>query len=228
MPLPEKKKSEPPKSAKQRIYDALLEWIIDGTLQPGEKIIDSEISDYFSVSRTPVREALQLLADQKLVEIKPSRETRVSEIGAVNIQQVYIMLAELHALAVKFACPAIHEQELKQLKKINAQFAEVSRQKDQNKCREFDKQFHDIFIRLSGNDFLRSFTDTLNCHVARNENQYFKILADQTDSVREHEQIINCLAARDLDGAMQAMRENWLHTIRILYPDQEKKEKSHP
>ena len=55
MPIPKQAPYEAPKSAKMRIYEALREWIIDGTLQPGEKILDSEISQYFSVSRTPVR-----------------------------------------------------------------------------------------------------------------------------------------------------------------------------
>ena len=53
MPIPKQVSYEAPKSAKMRIYEALREWIIDGTLQPGEKILDSEISQYFSVSRTP-------------------------------------------------------------------------------------------------------------------------------------------------------------------------------
>ena len=74
MPIPKQVSYEAPKSAKMRIYEALREWIIDGTLQPGEKILDSEISQYFSVSRTPVREAIQMLAEQKLIEIRPGKE----------------------------------------------------------------------------------------------------------------------------------------------------------
>ena len=74
MPIPEKNVFEAPKSAKIRIYETLREWIIDGTLQPGEKILDSELSQYFSVSRTPVREAIQMLVEQKLIDVRPGRD----------------------------------------------------------------------------------------------------------------------------------------------------------
>ena len=73
MPIPVKTPLEKQKTAKERIYIQLREWIINGTLQPEEKISDQEISQYFSVSRTPAREAIQMLADQKLVEIYPGK-----------------------------------------------------------------------------------------------------------------------------------------------------------
>ncbi len=51
----------------------MCEWIITGVLKSGEKILDSELAQYFDVSRTPVREAIQMLERQKLVKVIPSR-----------------------------------------------------------------------------------------------------------------------------------------------------------
>ena len=68
MPLPTGDLSFDRRSAKQKVYETVKDWIIEGQFKPGEKVSDVEIAEYFNVSRTPVREALQLLEAQKLVK----------------------------------------------------------------------------------------------------------------------------------------------------------------
>ena len=77
MPVPQGSGVIHRKSARQAVYETVCDWIITGVLEPGEKILDSELGEYFSVSRTPVREALQLLQSQKLVLVMPGRATVV-------------------------------------------------------------------------------------------------------------------------------------------------------
>ena len=139
MPIPKQVSYEAPKSAKMRIYEALREWIIDGTLQPGEKILDSEISQYFSVSRTPVREAIQMLAEQKLIEIRPGKESRISEIDSIDIPQTYKMLAEIHATAVEFAFDKISEGAIHRLKDANQRFEQAFLRRDIRGCRSAER-----------------------------------------------------------------------------------------
>ena len=71
--IPSKTESIQTLSVKDRIYNVVCEWIIIGVLKSGEKILDSELAQYFDVSRTPVREAIQMLERQKLVKVIPSR-----------------------------------------------------------------------------------------------------------------------------------------------------------
>ncbi len=216
MPIPHKEKIEAPKSAKIRIYEALKEWIVDGTLQPGEKIVDTEISDYFSVSRTPVREAMQLLADQKLIEIIPGKESRVTQLDVINIKQIYRMLAELHALAVEFAFEKIDEKIISKLEKLNQAFAECIARRDYKASMSCDQAFHDLFFQLAGNEFLTSFSHTLNTHVLRLEKQYHEVASNIKDSVEEHRQVIEAVRAHNLERAKKAMAYNWLHTAEII------------
>ncbi len=68
MPVPSQKKSIERLSAKERIYQTIRDWIIEGVLEPNEKLSDIELSEYFAVSRTPVREAFQLLEAQSWSE----------------------------------------------------------------------------------------------------------------------------------------------------------------
>ena len=67
IPLPTNTPVQKRMSAKEQVYIQLRDWIINGTLRPNEKINDQDISQYFSVSRTPVREAMQLLSDQMCI-----------------------------------------------------------------------------------------------------------------------------------------------------------------
>ncbi len=216
MPIPKKSSYEAPKSAKIRIYEELRDWIIDGTLQPGEKILDSELSQYFSVSRTPVREAMQMLAEQKLIDVRPGRESRVSETDIVDIPQTYRMLAELHSMAVEFAFDQIDEEVISELRSINNRFMNAYEKRDIRGCRTCDKDFHDLIVKLAGNDFLASFCETLSGHAARIENIYFSKVGGMDELIHEHNKIIDAFEAGDLEAAKGYMRENWLHTPDVI------------
>lgn len=86
MPVPQGSGVIHRKSARQAVYETVCDWIITGVLEPGEKILDSELGEYFSVSRTPVREALQLLQSQKLVLVMPGRATVVAPLDTQDIE----------------------------------------------------------------------------------------------------------------------------------------------
>ena len=73
MPIPKKDSALQRKSAKDLVYETLCDWIIRGEMMPGEKLLDTELAAYFNVSRTPVREALQMLETQKLIKVTPLR-----------------------------------------------------------------------------------------------------------------------------------------------------------
>ncbi|MBT9775683.1 FCD domain-containing protein [Clostridium sp. MCC353] len=211
MPIPSKSLPEKPKTAKERVYSQVREWIINGTLQPDERISDQEISYYFSVSRTPVREAMQLLADQKLVTVYPGKETRVSPIDLKEAGQNYRIMAELQSLAVELTYPHITPQTIDQLKRINKSFAIAVNTRDIENIQRFDDQFHDIFLHEINSYFMSEFTKILKSHLQRIEILFYKekeVISSQT-----HEEIIAALENQDLKRAKDAMRNNWLYTL---------------
>lgn len=216
MPIPQKKSADIPKSAKLRIYEELKKWIVDGTLQPGEKIYDSEIAQFFSVSRTPVREAIQLLADQKLIEVFPGKESRVTEMGVAEVDQFYKILASLHSLALEFAYPNIDRNTIERLKQTNEKLSRAILEGTQEDAIRYDQDFHDIVLEAASNVFLTSFSKTLECHIERIENLYDDRLPKREDSVRGHEAIIEALERGDLPLAREAASQNWLHVIDVM------------
>lgn len=211
MPIPPKKSDVQPKTAKELVYTKMREWIINGTLQPDEKISDQEISQYFSVSRTPVREAIQMLSDQKLVNIYPGKETRVSPLNIEEAIYTYKIMAELNVLALEFAYPKISKEILSELRRIDRLFATAGKQKKVEEAGIYDELFHKTIIDLSGEFFLSEFTHILKSHIQRIENIYYK--ENDTLSFQSHEEIIVSLENENLSEAKEAMRKNWINTL---------------
>lgn len=77
MPVPKNFVSPVRMTAKERAFSQIQRWIIDGTLQPGEKLLDAELAESLGVSRTPIREAFQLLEVQGLVSTHPEKKQKL-------------------------------------------------------------------------------------------------------------------------------------------------------
>lgn len=208
MPLPEKPQGTVRKSAKALVYDTLRDWIIDGTLAPGEKIVDSNIADYFSVSRTPVREAVLALANQKLVEILPSKATIVSYFDMDSIYDLYTAISCLHNDALTLAFSQIDESVIQKLTAVNAQYLNQTIEKPYL----IDLEFHQIFFDLANNAYLSKFKEELELHSLRVETQFFKSNLNSKKSYNDHLQIIHCLQNKDLDGAKKYTKDNFMYT----------------
>ncbi len=210
MPIPQTAKPLARVSAKEVVFSAVQDWIISGTLQPGEKIVDTELAKAFSVSRTPVREALQMLSEQGLVEVIPSCGTRVAEINLEDVRQTYELLAELECAAVRLAFPRMENNDLNALKALNLHFTEMVEQGSiQEQCAD-DRAFHDYIIQRTGNQYLRQYISQLMIRAIRIENLYFGENVEQKISVEQHNKIIEGLETHDLPLAEKFMRENWL------------------
>ena len=104
MPIPSTPRDVDRVSAQQQIYNTLKDWIVDGTLVPGEFINDSEIAKYFSVSRTPVRGAILLLSQQDFVKIMPSKGTKVTETSEEAAAFIYEAISCLSQTGKVFKC----------------------------------------------------------------------------------------------------------------------------
>ena len=198
------------------VFKTLREAIVTGELKPGERLMEIKLANEMGVSRTPVREAIQMLAEQKLVDVRPGKESRISEVDVVDVPQTYKMLAEIHATAVEFAFDKITDDTLRLLREANDNFKKAYSERDIRGCRFWDNEFHKIIIRLAGNVFLTSFCETLSGHAARIENIYFGKVSGMDELINEHKAIIKAFEERDLEKAKECMRKNWMHTTEVL------------
>jgi len=205
-------------TAKERAFSQIQRWIIDGTLQPGEKLVDAELAEALGVSRTPVREALQLLEVQGLVEMHPGRDTRVQTVEKDDILKMYATLAALHALAAETAATHISAEQIEQLKGLNADFAAAIKQGQPYQAMELDEQFHNLIVDASDNAYVASFSASLQIHIRRFKYVFLAQPVSATAaSVEEHTRIIEAFEKKDTALAASVMRQNLLRPMNELY-----------
>ena len=209
MPIPQQQNYLVRVSARERICKTLQDWIVSGVLEPGERLNDVEIARYFSVSRTPVREALQLLSEQKLIDVIPSSGTFVSQIDLQDLEKVYSLLGDLQALAVRQAVDNAVESDLARLYTLNDSFLYNARFGSAVDAMQMDSQFHHTLAELSGNPYLVRFTDELMVQAHRNEVRIFKRGDHARHSFDTHRHLVDALAGRRCAEAVSLIRSNW-------------------
>jgi DNA-binding GntR family transcriptional regulator len=219
MPIPNDYSAPIRMSAKERTLTELQRWIIEGTLQPGEKLNDGQLAEALGVSRTPVREALQLLEVQGFIEMHPGRDTRVTTINKEDVQKMFPPLAALHALAAEQVASKILSEQIERLREINAEFAKVVEEQQPFLAMELDEQFHAVIIEAADNPYISSFSHTIQLHIRRFKFVFLQQLplAASHASIDEHSALIEAFERRDRDKAAALMKENWLRPMRELF-----------
>ena len=188
-----------------RIRDA----IIDGTLEPGERLVDGELSGWLGVSRTPIREALARLDAAGLVETKPGRYTIVSPIHPGTLADAQAVTAAMNELAVRTAVPLLTDDDLAGMRSANDSFASALHSGDVVAAVAADDAFHRIFVDRAANDAIRAVLDQYTPVLRRVERIRFASLRGR-DSVAQHARIIAYAEAGDAEAAATETRLNWL------------------
>lgn len=211
MPVP--KNFEKPKrlTAKESAFQQIQQWIIDGTLQPAEKLNDNELAKILGVSRTPVRESLQLLEVQGFVEMFPGKATQVTEVKKEAIIDLLPPLAALQSLSAELAIQNLTEEIIQSLEETNEAFAVAIQQQETFKALKIDELFHQIIGDAANNSYITSMVSNLQAHVRRLFFHNSIVLTES--SIQEHKDIIQFLKAHDGKAASELMRTNWLRAI---------------
>src|SRR5919109_778806 len=134
----------PRASLRQQVYEIVLRAIINGDFKPGYQIRDVDIAESLGVSRTPVREALQRLVDDGLVETTPGAATRVAPIDVGAGRNIYPIVGALHALAVRLGAERIGPKETEGLAGANAAFAAAVDESRMAAALAADDAFHEV------------------------------------------------------------------------------------
>ncbi|GGL60702.1 GntR family transcriptional regulator [Sporolactobacillus putidus] len=218
MPIPKNYSSPVRLSAKDKAFNQLQRCIIDGTLEPGEKLYDSELAETLSISRTPIREALQLLEVQGFIETFPGRETRITLIKKKDVLKVYPPLASLQALAAEEAAELITPEQVEELKAINQKYEEAIKNGQPFDAMTCDEDYHNLILKIADNPYIDRFSATLQLHIRRFKYVFLKNdLTLKTDSVKEHAAVIQAFNEHNPESASAVMSRNWLRPMNEVY-----------
>ncbi|MBX6387130.1 MAG: GntR family transcriptional regulator [Microbispora sp.] len=199
-----------------KVYAEIRSRILDAKFSPGEFIREQEVSTGMGVSRTPVREALSRLASEGFLERMPHRGFRVPREPLRELLDLYPIVSALEVLAGRDSFPRLDGNDLAELRRLNAELRDAMERGDSPKSIELNNQFHHRMCERSGNDRLSALLDDLRSQVTRLELWYFSYREHTELSVREHEEILAALEAKQFDLAMKVLERNWLHTHTML------------
>ena len=211
MPIPSEHQKPTRKTAKESAFTQLQQWIIDGTLQPGEKLNDTELAEALGVSRTPIRESLQLLEVQGFVKMYPGKATQVTEVEKESINDLLPPLAALQALSAELAIPNLDENILKELEETNHRFAQAVQEEDYFTALKIDEDFHQIIVDHAANRYIQTIVASLQTHVRRLFFHNSIIMTEK--SIDEHSDIIKFLKEGKKEEAAAVMKDNWIRAI---------------
>ena len=216
MPIPTQAEPLQLLTAKERIYAVLRDWIIDGTLQPEENLYDTKLAKFFSVSRTPVREAFQMLESQKLIKMIPGKGVIVTQINPKNIRDWCLPLMSLYSLAAEIVTPIITEAQIVEMEKMNATLISAIENSFSDEIYRLDKEFHRKIILLAKNPYILDFTDNLNLQSERINTIFCQKAKYHLHFAKEHYVLLNHFRARDAEAAAANVRKNQLHVMQLM------------
>lgn len=182
---------------KEIIYNELKNEIIEGKYEFGEKLVISHLAKRFSTSEIPVREAINQLNSDKLIEFKSHVGAVVSTLTLKDIQEIFEIRIELEGLASRFATENVDEATIEKLYTI---IEESKRHLDKNDYKRIEKlnmEFHFVIYELSNNQLLITMIRDLWNNTKRYPSLFSNNYAYTSNSIREHELIVDALAAKD-------------------------------
>ncbi|NNF71295.1 MAG: GntR family transcriptional regulator [Rhodobacteraceae bacterium] len=188
------------------IADELEGLIFDGTFANSERLDEVQLAERFSVSRTPIREALQRLAQSGLVEQIPRRGVFVRQPGPVELIEMFELMAELEAVCARLAASRISDDALKDLHDTNARCNAAVEAQDSDGYYRENERFHAILYRQSGNSFLEQECARLHRRLQPFRRIQLRLRGRLKQSMAEHEAIVSALEDGDGDRAASAIK----------------------
>ncbi len=185
-------------------YTLILEAIDAGVYRPGDRLVESELADQLGVSRTPVREALQRLETQTMLT-RDGRSLIVATLDHNQLAELYVVRAELEALAARLAARHATDEEVRVLKSMVADDRALVGG-DPRVLSRANKRFHKQIHLASHNRFLVQQLDLVHRGMALMANTSFAAVGRDAVALDEHDQIVTAIAVHDGDAAAHALR----------------------
>jgi DNA-binding GntR family transcriptional regulator len=183
----------------EQVSHILTEAILEGDLKGGDQLIEAELQKQFGISRSPLREAFRDLEKKGLVVIIPRRGTFVKRITRKDIEENFPVRAVLEGLAAREAYRKITPDALEKMACVLGEMARAVKENDTKAYWKSHLEFHDIFIKASGNDILIDVLKTLRMHSLWYRFCYPYYQEDLPRLLDVHQKIFNHFHNQDID-----------------------------
>ncbi len=203
---------------RSQVTEQLREAILGGALKPGERIVEVDLARRMGISRGPLREAIQRLREEGLVECVDGRGAFVKELSLSDIEELYQVRAVLEGLAARLATERLSAAEREQLRGQVPEMWEAARKGDVAALARLNRQFHGHLLQASGNSYLINSLSRLYGLQRMVSVVQRRYLEDLPAMVAAHEAILDCVLGGDAEGAERLMRGHILKDVDFSWP----------
>lgn len=176
----------------------LRDYIVEGNLSDGARIPERQLCEMFGVSRTPLREALKVLASEGVVDLLPNRGARVRALSAQDIRELFDLMAGLEAAAGRLACESVTDDEISEIERLHHEMYGFYLRRDMHGYFEANQAIHRSIVAAARNKALALAYDSYTARIRRI--RYGANLASKRDrwgeAMREHEAMLDALRRR--------------------------------
>lgn len=197
---------ERPVPLRQSVYDALVELIVDGSLAPGQHLVEAELARHLGVSRQPVREALHRLRAEGWVELRPGQGAFVHVPTEVEVDQLLDVRALLESEAARTAARSASPEEIARLRVLLGEGADALAAGDPERVAGANTALHTEITAASGNAVLAELTGIVKGRMRWYHRSV--ALTRGEGSWEEHEALIDAIEAGDASRAADIMRRH--------------------
>lgn len=192
----------------QYVYDYIFEMLLKLELKQGDKVPEEKIASMLKVSRTPIREALRLLASEGLVNIYPNRFAEVVVFSKEDIHDLGIVRLNNDLLAGKFAIYNGSNADFMELQELADQCQKYALADDRYNRIVYDAQFHNKLTEIGGNSILVKFQGELYRRICFLQAARYADVQDSMQKISHHDGIIEALIRRDEEAYFKATKDH--------------------
>ena len=196
-----------PRALYEEVAELLRQRIFRRELEPGAWIDEMRLAEAYGISRTPLREALKVLAAEGLVTMKVRRGAYVTEVSDTDLADVYHLLALLESDAASEVAKRATDTELTELQALHQQLEAAAN--DRELFFQINEQFHTLLLNIANNRWRNQMvTDLRKVMKLARHNSLLKV-GRLEESLAEHRAILTALLARDATKAAQSMQKHF-------------------
>jgi DNA-binding GntR family transcriptional regulator len=192
-----------------RAYSSLKKKIMNREIGPGYPVFDKEIAEELGMSRTPVREAIQRLITEGLVEMIPRKGVYIKTLSMDEIKECYEFAEALEGMVAYLVAKCITDEQIDELKKITEVMEESLKNGDINAWIAADEDFHSKLWEISNNRITIENLKRINSQIHRVRIFVTSSWIDKEKSNNDHEAIIEAFSEHDPDLARNIHQNHW-------------------
>jgi DNA-binding GntR family transcriptional regulator len=199
------------------LVDLLHDMVLEGELRPGDKINEQALCARFGVSRTPLREALKVLASGGLVILSPNRGASIARISPQEINELFPIMGALEALAGELAAQNISDAGIAEIRNMHEQMVRHYEKREAAPYLKINRAIHEAIFTAAGNAELTQLYHTVMVRTHAVRFTAKKSPARWDEAVEDHVQILAALEARDGPRLGVLLKEHLRHKAGMVH-----------